>query len=54
MVGEITSKNYPEEYPSNYDCTYVIIYPEEAIIRVEVSEFELEYDYDCEYDSLEV
>ncbi|MBN3275745.1 NRP1A protein, partial [Polyodon spathula] len=58
--GVIKSPGFPEKYPNNLDCTYMIFAPKMAEIIVEFESFELEPDTTpptgvfCRYDRLEI
>ncbi|MGH0157508.1 UNVERIFIED_CONTAM: hypothetical protein FKN15_062442 [Acipenser sinensis] len=58
--GVIKSPGFPEKYPNNLDCTYMIFAPKMAEIIVEFESFELEPDTPpptgvfCRYDRLEI
>jgi len=53
-VGEITSENYPNNYPDLIDCTYTIKGGEGASITIVFREFDLEDHATCDYDYLNV
>ena len=50
----LTSPNYPEEYPGKQDCIWIIDFPKGKTIMVGFEAFNLEYQYDCENDFLEL
>jgi hypothetical protein len=50
----ISSPNYPNNYPDNTDCTSVITADTGLQIRLEFSAFQLEECNSCECDYLEV
>jgi len=50
--GTIYSPNYPEEYHNNVHKEYKIVAPSLSKIVLTFDEFDLEYNYDCSYDSL--
>lgn len=52
--GEITSPGYPNQYPLNLDCIWVILAPSNQVIQVEFRSFQLERQSRCLYDYLEV
>ncbi|XP_043273312.1 cubilin-like [Venturia canescens] len=53
-TGVISSPNYPEPYPANRECVWVITAPNKHQINLEAVEFELEESSRCTYDYLEV
>ncbi|XP_015194421.1 neuropilin-1a isoform X1 [Lepisosteus oculatus] len=58
--GVIRSPGFPEKYPNNLECTYMIFAPKMAEIVLEFESFELEPDTTppigvfCRYDRLEI
>ena len=50
--GGIVSPNYPEDYHNNEYKLYKIIAPSLSKIVLTFIEFDVEYNYDCSYDSL--
>ncbi|XP_030204749.1 neuropilin-1a isoform X2 [Gadus morhua] len=58
--GVIKSPGFPEKYPNNLDCTFMIFAPKMSEIVVEFESFELEPDTTpptgvfCRYDRLEI
>ncbi|XP_044151178.1 neuropilin-1 isoform X1 [Bufo gargarizans] len=58
--GVIKSPKYPEKYPNNAQCTYIIFAPKMSEIIMEFESFELEPDTNaqvgrpCRYDYLEI
>lgn len=58
--GVIKSPKYPEKYPNNAQCTYIIFAPKMSEIIMEFESFELEPDSNaqagrpCRYDYLEI
>ncbi|KAL4624646.1 neuropilin-1a-like [Arapaima gigas] len=58
--GVITSPGFPEKYPHNLDCTFMIFAPEMSEIVLEFDKFEIEPDTtppsgaQCRYDRLEI
>ena len=46
--GRIFSPNYPGEYPSNQDCSWMIQVETGSVIRLSFGHFELEPESDCE------
>lgn len=58
--GVIKSPGFPEKYPNNLDCTFMIFAPKMSEIILEFESFELESDPTppagvfCRYDRLEI
>ncbi|XP_069067337.1 neuropilin-1 isoform X2 [Pleurodeles waltl] len=58
--GVIKSPRFPEKYPNNLECTYIIFAPKMAEIILEFESFDLEPDTNpprgvyCRYDRLEI
>lgn len=57
--GEIKSPRFPEKYPNNLECTYIIFAPALAEIQLEFESFDLESDSNregmlCRFDRLEI
>jgi len=50
--GTIYSPNYPEHYHNNEYRVYKIVSPSLTKIVLTFVEFDVEYNYDCSYDSL--
>ena len=48
--GNLTSPNYPDEYPPFLDCLWVLRADVGATIRLTVLDFELEESDDCQFD----
>ncbi|XP_070545496.1 tolloid-like protein 1 isoform X2 [Ptychodera flava] len=48
--GEITSPNWPDNYPKRKDCTYHIIAAPGHRVVLEFDEFDLEQHQECSYD----
>ena len=46
--GRIVSPNYPGEYPSNQDCSWLVQVEEGYVVKLTVDHFELEPESDCE------
>ncbi|XP_064644652.1 cubilin-like [Lineus longissimus] len=54
-AGSITSPYYPNNYPHNKECEYVLINPTGGQVTIKFDEFAIEQvGDDCEYDYLEV
>ena len=41
---EITSPNYPRSKLTNLECSYLIVYPQNKVLRLEYSEFEFKWN----------
>lgn len=58
--GVIKSPGFPEKYPNNLDCTFMIFAPKMSEIVLEFESFEMEADVKppagvfCRYDRLEI
>ncbi|XP_038138788.1 cubilin-like, partial [Cyprinodon tularosa] len=52
--GYITSPNYPENYPQNVDCIWVITVPNGEAVQVDFEDFYIEPTSSCSYDYLEL
>lgn len=52
--GQITSPGYPNPYPLNKQCTWVILAKQGKTIELTFRAFELERNPNCRYDYLEV
>ena len=50
MDGVIQSPHYPENYPENVICQWVIELPPQYKIRLEFTDFQLENSRSCQYD----
>nr|XP_006822914.1 PREDICTED: tolloid-like protein 1-like [Saccoglossus kowalevskii] len=48
--GEITSPNWPDNYPKKKDCTWLIIGAAGHRLELEFDEFDLEQHQECAYD----
>lgn len=53
-TGTVQSPNYPESYPPNKDCVYVIQAANGKQIGLRVKSFDLEDNSACAFDSLEI
>ena len=55
-TGELTSPFFPERYPADQDCEYIITQPEGSTIVVTFISFDIAASYgsDCNTDYLEV
>ncbi|CAG0904641.1 unnamed protein product, partial [Darwinula stevensoni] len=54
QLGVIATPNYPDGYPHNLDCTWIISAPSGRQINLNVSDFTLEMHQECQYDYLEI
>ena len=52
--GQISSPGWPLSYPDNQNCLYVITVPEVNTVLLNITDFHLEDDEDCDFDYLEV
>jgi hypothetical protein len=56
--GTIQSPNYPEQYPHNHKCRWVIVGSAGTVVQLTWQSFSLEGYYyhgsDCSYDKVEV
>ncbi|CAG5895667.1 unnamed protein product [Menidia menidia] len=53
--GYITSPNYPQNYPQNIDCIWVITVPNGEAVQIDFEdEFNIEQTASCAYDYLEL
>ena len=50
----ITSPEYPENYPDDQNCEWFVTYRKGKIIMVQFQEFNVEYEYRCNFDFLEL
>ena len=53
VTGTVSSPNYPNNYPSNSDCTWTITIPE-GIILLSFTNLDVESNSGCTYDSVKV
>lgn len=53
-VGEVTSPNYPNQYPNDRQCEWMIVMPTGRQILLNVTDFRLESHPTCDNDYLEV
>ena len=53
-TGVITSPGFPDNYPHQRECTWTITAPEGNQILLNVTDFNLESHYNCQYDYLEI
>ncbi|XP_060075561.1 cubilin-like [Ylistrum balloti] len=53
MSGSITSPNYPTNYPSNSHCVWDIEAPTGHYITFTITNFNLEYSYNCDTDDVD-
>jgi len=53
--GTLQSPNYPDNYPNNKDCTWIISVPTGQQIKLNVTDFSMEgHSRFCHYDYLEI
>ena len=55
--GVLTSPSYPNNYPSDTDCTYIISQPIDTFVNITILDLDTEYDsslYTWCYDYLEI
>ena len=53
--GQLSSPNYPGNYPNDLDCTWTILSNETSDrVKITVQHFSVEYDPNCLYDYVEV
>ncbi|XP_046859272.1 LOW QUALITY PROTEIN: tolloid-like protein 1 [Xenia sp. Carnegie-2017] len=52
--GSIKSPLYPQLYPNNKDCSWLIIVPINRLLQIRFQDFKLEKHSKCSYDRLEV
>ncbi|XP_074647927.1 blastula protease 10-like [Tubulanus polymorphus] len=52
--GIITTPNYPADYNNNMDCIWLIKNKPGGIIHFEFEDFEMEHEYGCAYDYVEI
>ena len=52
--GILTSPSYPDNYPINANCVYTISQPTGTVIVLIFRSMEIEKDYTCRYDYLEI
>ncbi|KAK1116353.1 low choriolytic enzyme-like [Acipenser oxyrinchus oxyrinchus] len=48
--GNITSPNYPFNYPNNMDCTWTLLAYEDEIIQITFISFDLQTGDQCDWD----
>ncbi|KAF5295928.1 hypothetical protein FQR65_LT10359 [Abscondita terminalis] len=53
-TGVIKSPFYPNDYPSNRECNWVITVNSTQQILLNITEFQLEYSTECTYDYIEI
>ena len=54
VTGSLTSPGYPDHYPHDRDCTWVIHAAPGHQIKLNFTDFQLEEHQNCEYDYLEI
>ncbi|XP_078342712.1 tolloid-like protein 2 [Oculina patagonica] len=50
----LTSPGYPNNYPGNMDCEYLIPIPHGMALKITFGEFHMEYDSSCKFDYLKI
>ena len=50
----LNSQRYPGDYPTNLECTWKLIAPDEYAIKLTFHDFDIEDSKGCEYDFLDV
>ena len=53
-TGTFTSPGFPEHYPNNATCEYLITVEERKMIMIVFSEFDLQYVSKCRNDSVQI
>ncbi|XP_022107899.1 cubilin-like isoform X2 [Acanthaster planci] len=53
-TGVITTPNYPDDYPHNRQCVWVISVPTGQQISVNFTDFDLEQHFNCAFDYVEL
>ncbi|XP_074652971.1 cubilin-like [Tubulanus polymorphus] len=54
LVGEITSPNYPSNYPHTRECVWTIVLPSSHQIVLNITDFGMESHSNCRYDYVEI
>ncbi|XP_076455410.1 uncharacterized protein LOC143289997 isoform X2 [Babylonia areolata] len=54
LTGTIRSPNFPGNYASNHNCTFIITAPAGFQITINFTDFDLEYHRRCLYDFVEI
>ncbi|XP_033110748.1 cubilin-like [Anneissia japonica] len=52
--GHIESKNYPQPYPHNYECTWLITVADDHRVKLTFLAFDIESADNCQYDYLKL
>lgn len=50
----MSSPNYPEQYPTDVTCVWVISVKSSQVIELEFKSLDIEQSNKCKYDSLEI
>ena len=50
----MTSPSFPNRYPRNTDCIYIITQDADAIILLTFLSIDVEYNWNCHYDYIEI
>ena len=53
-IGEVSSPNYPSDYPNNIRLTSIIQVEEGLIVALQFTAFDVEYHPSCIYDHLAI
>lgn len=54
LRGTFTTPLYPNKYPHNKECTWLITVPLDRLLKVKFVDFYLEFAGKCSYDRVEV
>lgn len=52
--GFIMSPNFPDDYPKLMDCIWTINVPVSNQIELNITQFDLEENFECEFDFVEI
>ena len=52
--GEITTPNYPRNYPANFTCIWTVTAPPGYYVQLTFKDFDVEPYEDCQTDFLEI
>ena len=53
-TGTLSSPNYPSNYPNKRECVYKIVVGVNMQIKLNFTDFQLEYSATCNYDYVEI
>ena len=53
-TGTLSSPNYPSNYPNKRECVYKIVVGVNMQIKLNFTDFQLEYSATCSYDYVEI